>query len=100
MEQRHGLTHHVTSHQGAVTIIVLQERNEASRDRSDLLRTHVHKIHLVGGHHWIIGILTAFHHLADEMSVGSERRVALTDNLVFLLFCRQINDVFVIHVDD
>ena len=29
VKQRHCLTHHVTSHQGAVTVIMLQERNQA-----------------------------------------------------------------------
>ena len=38
MEQRYCLTHHVTSHQSTVTVIMLQERNQAGTHRGDLLR--------------------------------------------------------------
>ena len=41
LEQRHGLALHVRSHQSAVRVIVLEERNQAGRDRDELLRTDV-----------------------------------------------------------
>ena len=46
VEQRYCLAHHVRSHQCAVSVIVLQERNQAGSYRGNLLRSHVHKIHL------------------------------------------------------
>ena len=49
-EQRHGLTLHVRAHQGPVGVVVLEERDERSRNRDDLLRRHVHVVDLVGRH--------------------------------------------------
>ena len=45
-EQRHGLTLHVGTHQGAVGIVVLEERDQRRRDRDDLLGRDVHELHL------------------------------------------------------
>ena len=46
MEQRHSLAHHVTSHERTVTVVVLEERNESGRNRTDLLRSNVHEVYL------------------------------------------------------
>ena len=100
VEQRHSLAHHVTSHQGAVTVVVLQERNEAGRYRGNLLRADIHEVHLIGRNNRIISILTALDHLADEVSVGRKGRVALTDNLLFLFLGGEIDDVVVVHIDN
>ena len=40
--QRHGLALHVGAHEGAVGVVVLEERDERRRHRDDLLRRHVH----------------------------------------------------------
>ena len=47
-EQRHRLALHVRTHQGAVGVVVLQERDQRRRDRHDLLGRHVHVVHAVG----------------------------------------------------
>src|SRR5581483_8778565 len=47
-EQRHGLTLHVRAHEGAVRVVVLEERDERRRDRDDLLRRDVHELHARG----------------------------------------------------
>ena len=44
-EQRHGLALHVRTHQRAVGVVVLQERNQAGGHGDELLRRHVHVIH-------------------------------------------------------
>ena len=46
--QRHGLTHHVRPHQGAVGVVVLKERDQRCGDRNQLLRRHVDQVHRVG----------------------------------------------------
>ena len=45
--QRHGLALHVRAHQGAVGVVVLEERDQRRRDRNELLRRHVHVVDLV-----------------------------------------------------
>ena len=42
--QRHRLALHVRAHQGAVGVVVLEERNERRRDRNKLLRRDVHQV--------------------------------------------------------
>ncbi len=44
-EQRHGLALHVRTHQRAVRVVVFQKRNQARRDRNQLLGRNVHVIH-------------------------------------------------------
>ena len=47
LEERHRLALHVRAHQGAVGVVVLEERDERRRDRDDLLGRHVHVLDLV-----------------------------------------------------
>ena len=44
-QQRNSLAHHVRSHQSAVGVIMLQERNQRSRNRSNLLGRNIHQFH-------------------------------------------------------
>ena len=48
LEQRHGLALHVGAHQGAVGVVVLQERDQRARHRHRLLRRDVHVVDLLG----------------------------------------------------
>ena len=96
MEQGHSLAHHVTSHQCAVTVVVFQEGNKACRYRCNLLRRHVHEVYLGGLHHGEVGILATLYHIADKGSVFVQRRVALSDDVVFFLFGRKIHQVLVV----
>ena len=98
MDKGHGLAHHVRSHQCAVSIVVLQEGNERSGDRGNLLRRNVHKFHFRGRHNGIVGILAAFYFIANEGAIGTKGRIALTDDLAFFFFGREINNVFVLEV--
>src|SRR5690606_32453711 len=43
---RHGLTLHVRTHEGAVGVVVLEERNQRSGNGNHLLRRHVHQGHV------------------------------------------------------
>ena len=98
MEQGHSLAHHVTSHQCAVTVVVLQEGNKACRYRCNLLRRHVHEVYLGGLHHGEVGILATLYHIADKGSVFVQRRVALSDDVVFFFFGGKIHQVLVVEV--
>ena len=44
LDQRHGLTLHVRAHQGAVGVVVLEERDHGGRDRDHLPRRDVHVV--------------------------------------------------------
>ena len=46
--ERDGLALHVRAHQGAVGVVVLEERDQRRGHRDDLLRRHVHVLDLVG----------------------------------------------------
>ena len=98
MDERHGLAHHVRSHECAVSIVVFEEGDERSSDRSDLLRSHVHEFHFGGSDHGIVCILTALHVLANEGTVGMKRSVTLTDDLAFFLFGAEVNHLVVVEV--
>ena len=113
--QRHGLLLHVGAHQGAVGVVVLEERDQRRADRDDLLRADVHEVDLrrrhvanVGGgaeealrlqHLAQVvetgGLRRAAHEdaLVDERAVGLDRRVGLGDDVVLLLVGRHVDDL-------
>ena len=47
LHERHRLTLHVRAHEGAVGVVVLEERDERRGDRNELLRRHVHEVDAV-----------------------------------------------------
>ena len=97
-EQRYRLAHHVRAHQCTVRIIMLQEGNQRSCDRGNLLGRHIHQFYLSRFNHRIICILTSLDLAADERTVVIQRRVALSNNLVLLFFSSQVDNMFVIQV--
>ena len=48
LDERDGLTLHVRAHEGAVGVVVLEERDQGRRDRHHLARRDVHVVDLVG----------------------------------------------------
>ena len=54
-QQRHGLPLHVRAHQGAVGVVVLQERDQAGRNADHLARRDVHVLDLVDRHQLEVG---------------------------------------------
>ena len=114
-QQRHGLLLHVGAHQGAVGVVVLEERDQRRADRDDLLRRHVHVVDLgrrdvadVGGRaEEALGL----EHLAQvvearrlrrtahedavalERAVRVDRRVRLGDDVVLFLVGRHVDDL-------
>ena len=94
LQQRNGLSHHVWSHQRTVRVIMFQERNQRSGNRSNLLRRNVHQLNLIRSYNRIIGITTSFYFLTDESTVIVQRSITLSNDLVFFFFCRQVFDTF------
>ena len=64
--KRHCLALHVRAHQGAVGVVVLQERDQRRRDRDDLLGRHVH-------------VLDAIRRLEQELLVAAHRDARLDE---------------------
>ena len=97
-KQRHSLAHHVRTHEGAVGVVVLEERNECSGDRRNLRWRHVHVFHLVGCYNREVGVETRFYLSADECTIVVERSITLGDNLAFFLLGSEIDDFIVIEI--
>ena len=57
LQRRHGLALHVGAHQGAVGVIVLEERHQRGGDRNDLLRRHVHVVDVLGLERTLVGVV-------------------------------------------
>ena len=91
-EQGNSLTHHVTTHQCTVSIVVLQEGNKTCSNRSNLLRSNVHQVHLSGRHNWIVIIATTLNHLTDECTILTQGSITLADNQFLLLLCTIVSD--------
>ena len=98
--QRHGLAHHVRSHECAVCVIVLQEGDECGSDRGYLAGGDVHEVDLVGCNDGEVGLVTGFHLITDEVSVLVQRGVALCYDIGLFVLGRHIDDIVIIEVDD
>ena len=73
--QRHGLALHVGTHERAVRVVVLEERDQRGRDRHHLARRDVHVVDLVGLDVVDLAALLADQHaVLGEVAVGVERR--------------------------
>ena len=114
-DERHRLLLHVGPHQGAVGVVVLEERDQRRADRDDLLRRHVHEVDLGrrhvgdvgGGAEEALGLEHPLevlevgglrrpaheHTVALERAVVVDRRVGLGDDVVLLLVGGHVDDV-------
>jgi hypothetical protein len=57
---------HVRSHERAVGVVVLEERNQCSRDRHELLWSNVHVVDAVWIYERNVTTLAAQHEIVDE----------------------------------
>ena len=89
--QRHGLALHVRAHQRAVGVVVLEERNQARRDRHDLARRDVHVVDLARME--FVKLLTAapLDALLKEVAVGVDQGVGLGDDRFALVVGGQLD---------
>ena len=93
LEERHGLALHVRTHERAVGVVVLEERDERRRDRDDLLGRDVHVLDLVGARLRERVAVARRDALGDEVALLVERRVRLGDDVLLLLVGREVLDV-------
>ena len=91
-QRRHGLTLHVRAHEGAVSVVVLQERDQRSGHRDDLTRRDVHVLDFLGRAHGELVGMTAGDQRVGESAVLVQGRVGLGDDEVALFDRRQIVD--------
>ncbi len=97
--QRHGLAHHVRSHECAVGVVVLEEGNERCGYRGNLCGRYVHELDFRRRNYREVSVLTGLDLVADEGAVVVEGRVALGYHLAFLNLGGEIYDVVVVEVD-
>ena len=84
-QKRHGLTLHVGTHKGTVSIVILQERNQCGSHREHHLRRHVHVIK-----HMTLVLLCLFsvttgYILMNKMSFCIQRLVSLSHMVIIFL---------------
>ena len=58
-DERHRLALHVRTHERAVCVVVLEERDQRRGDRDQLVRRHVHQRDVLGLGHDDVGALAA-----------------------------------------
>ncbi len=97
-QQRHSLAHHVRSHECAVGVIMLQERDERCCDRSDLSGRYIHKLHLGGGNDREVGVQTGLHAVIDELAVILHRSITLGYHLALLDLGSQVDNLVVVEI--
>ena len=86
MKQRNSLTHHVTSHQSTVTIIMLQEWNQTSWYRRNLLWRNINKWNRIRSNNWIVSILTTLNDVTNKCTICIQWSITLSDNPILFLF--------------
>ncbi len=89
----HRLALHVRTHQCAVRVIVLEERDQRRRDRHDLRRRNVHVLNATGRHQHELAVFAAADQLVLKLAALVERRVRLCDDVLALFDRRQIRNV-------
>src|SRR4051812_18640109 len=93
LEERHRLALHVRAHQGAVRVVVLEERDQCRRDGHDLLRADVHVVDLVRPRLRERVAVAGRDALTREVPFLVERGVRLRDVELLLLVGREVVDV-------
>ena len=77
---------------------MLQEWNQSSCNRSNLLWSNVHHIYFGWSYKWEVCFKTSFYFVTDECTICIQRCITLSYYKVFFLFCCQINNIIVIKV--
>ena len=90
LEQRHGLALHVGAHQGAVGVVILEERDERGRDRNELLGRHVHIVDALGRYDDAVARMAADDEIVGQLALLVDRRHRLRDVVLRLLHRREI----------
>jgi len=70
---------HVGAHQGAVRVVVLEERDQGGRHADRLFGGYVHVLHLVGVHQNEISAVARGHIVGDQPSIRADFGIGLGD---------------------
>ena len=92
-DQRHRLALHVGSHQGAVGVVVLEERDQRRGDRNELLRRDVDQIDILRLAQDEIAVLAAIGQVGGDAAAPVEFDIGLADRVAALVHRRQIDDL-------
>ena len=84
-DERHRLALHVRTHERAVGVVVLEERNQRRGDRHQLVRRDVHQLDVLGLGHDEVAVVAARHRRRRELALLVDRRVRLGDDVALLL---------------
>ena len=89
-QQRNRLALHVRSHQRAVGVVVLKERNQAGGHRDELLRADVHVLDFVPVLQDEVAGLAGVDQIVDDVAVLVELHVRLGDDVLVFFPGRQV----------
>src|SRR5450759_2269395 len=93
-DERHRLALHVRAHQGAVGVVVLEERDQRGCDRDHLPGGDVHVVDRLGSHVLDLATLGPDQHaVLGEGTVRLERSVRLRDDVAVLVVGGEVVDV-------
>ena len=93
LEERHGLALHVRAHEGAVGVVVLEERDERRRDRDELLGRDVLVVDLVAVGRDELAVEAGDDPLFLDAARGVGLGVGLRDRVVLLFPRREVEGV-------
>ena len=94
LEQRHGLAHHVRAHERAVGVVVLEEGDQGRGHGPDLVRRHVHEVHVLGQRERELVVARAAGHLRPhEAALRVQLGVGLGDGVRLLLVGVEVDDL-------
>src|SRR5271165_2390937 len=89
-QQGHGLALHVGSHQGAVGVVMLEERHERCGDRNELFGAHVNVVNFRAIHENEVALPASVDQLLGDVALLVEIDVRLRDGVTILFTRRQI----------
>src|SRR5882672_6691875 len=91
--QRHSLALHVGAHQGAVGVVVFEERDQAGGDGNELLRRDVDVVDFIAMLQHEVSGLAAVDEFRGDLQTLVERNVGLGDDVLVLFPCRKIEAI-------
>src|SRR6266849_4557408 len=88
---------HVRTHQRAVRVVVLEERDEAGGHRDKLLRRNINVVHFFAALEHEVAGLPAVHQFRNNFQALVELHVGLRHHVLVFFPCRQVEAVRLVH---
>ena len=77
---------------------MLQERNQRSGNRGNLLRRYVNQVNIRWRDNREVSILTTLDNRTDKRTVFTQRSISLTNNVTFFFLCSQIDNILIVKI--